>query len=110
MRSWIWLGAALVMAGAGSGCADAKRSDGGDADASISMDDLAAGSQPDAAVDAGPPLDPASYHARADAALETLLLGYWSQSLGYFAADSTRTAATGYWTFAQAWDAVLDGA
>lgn len=47
--------------------------------------------------------DPATWHAHADAALEAMLLHYWSQSAGYF-----DTAA--YWTFAQAFDAALDGA
>ena len=57
-------------------------------------------------VDAG--VDPAPWHARADAALASLLVDYWTP--GYLAASSgAATPVTGYWTFAQAWDAVLDG-
>jgi hypothetical protein len=60
--------------------------------------------------DLPPMIDPAPYHAHADAALQSLLLNYWMQSSGYLAADSTRAGPTGYWTFAQALDAVIDGA
>ena len=57
---------------------------------------------PDAGVDA------ALWHGRADSALASLLVDYWTP--GYLAADSPATGATtGYWTFAQAYDAVLDG-
>ena len=66
----------------------------------------AAGVTPDAGAGADAPAapgdDPATWHDHADAALEAMLLHYWSQSAGYF-----DTAA--YWTFAQAYDAVLDG-
>ncbi len=66
---------------------------------------------PDAGADdavAGP--DPALWHARADAALATLLVRYWDQSAGYLAATAPQGGAvTGYWTFAQALDAVEDG-
>jgi predicted alpha-1,6-mannanase (GH76 family) len=50
------------------------------------------------------------YHRRADAALESFLLKFWSQSHSYLRAswpdDGRRT---GYWTFAQGFDALLDG-
>jgi len=60
--------------------------------------------------DAAPAIDPTLPHARADEALERLLLDFWSGPQGYL----NRTAPsdgnlTGYWTFAQAWDAALDG-
>lgn len=60
--------------------------------------------------DGGVPPDPATYHARADAALGALLVRYWSPSADYLEAAAPSTGAvTGYWTFAQAFDAVLDG-
>lgn len=78
---------------------------------------------PDAAPGGGPPadaaatadaapadggVDPAPWHAHADAALASLLVDYWTP--GYLAASSgAATSVTGYWTFAQAYDAVLDG-
>jgi predicted alpha-1,6-mannanase (GH76 family) len=55
--------------------------------------------------------DPAlqEQHDRADHALETLLLHYFSQPLHYLASVYPSDGhATGYWTFAQALDAVLD--
>jgi predicted alpha-1,6-mannanase (GH76 family) len=61
-----------------------------------------AAASPDGGVDA------ALWHGRADAALASLLVDYWTP--GYLAADSPSTGAnTGYWTFAQGYDAVLDG-
>lgn len=76
------------------------------------------GAEPDAAVtpdaagnaDGSPTSgdDPATWHAHADDALQTLLLRYWTP--GYLAAASpTNGSVTGYWTFAQALDAVEDG-
>ncbi|HEX9103438.1 MAG TPA: glycoside hydrolase family 76 protein, partial [Polyangia bacterium] len=61
--------------------------------------------------DGGSGLDPLEWNAHADAALQTLLLRYWSPSSQYLLADapSSTGALTGYWTFAQALDAVLDG-
>jgi predicted alpha-1,6-mannanase (GH76 family) len=54
--------------------------------------------------------DPAELHARADAALQSLLLHYWSQGERYLRANSPDDGhLTGYWTFAQGFDAVLDG-
>lgn len=48
--------------------------------------------------------------AHADAALATLLGVYWRPDAGVFAAtDAPSSGPTGYWTSAQALDAVLDG-
>jgi hypothetical protein len=53
---------------------------------------------------------PEEYHARADAALESFLLKFWSQGASYLKAHyPDNGSATGYWTFAQGFDAVLDG-
>ncbi len=52
----------------------------------------------------------ATAHARADASLERMITGFWNETSQYF--DATEPAngrLTGYWTFAQAFDAVLDG-
>lgn len=51
-----------------------------------------------------------TYHSRADAALESLLVKFWRQSRNYLRDAYPGTGTTGYWTFAQAFDAVLDGA
>jgi predicted alpha-1,6-mannanase (GH76 family) len=61
--------------------------------------DAAVDTAGDAAVDA-PSADIALWHERADQALEAMLLGYWNASYLDGAA---------YWTFAQAYDAALDG-
>jgi predicted alpha-1,6-mannanase (GH76 family) len=54
--------------------------------------------------------EPAEIHARADAALQSFLLKFWSQGLGYLRSSYPGAAgATGYWTFAQGFDALLDG-
>ena len=47
-------------------------------------------------------------HANADDAVEAMLLNFWDQNLGYLDAVQHTSGATGYWTFQQAWDAVLD--
>ena len=52
----------------------------------------------------------ATANARADSAVEAMLLHFWDQSLGYLDATEGTSSKTGYWTFAQAWDAVLDAA
>lgn len=52
----------------------------------------------------------AAAHQRADAALDTLLVGYWRPGEGRFAqTDAASSGATGYWTSSQALEAVLDG-
>ncbi|HTR53580.1 MAG TPA: glycoside hydrolase family 76 protein [Kofleriaceae bacterium] len=94
MKTWCILLAACAHPGGGTGSVD---SPGGAAvvDGAVSPD--AAG------VDAAP------WHAHADDATASLLLHFWSPSYLNDASPSTGVA-TGYWTFAQAWDAVLDGA
>ncbi len=57
----------------------------------------------------------AAAHADADQAVGDFLVHYWSQPLGYLAASwasqgGASTTATGYWTFAQGFDALLDAA
>jgi predicted alpha-1,6-mannanase (GH76 family) len=50
------------------------------------------------------------FHRRADAALQSFLLKYWSQSREYLRASYPDDGGTtGYWTFAQGFDALLDG-
>lgn len=53
---------------------------------------------------------PADSHSQADQALQSYLLKFWSGSRQYlrnlFPSDGT---LTGYWTYANGWDAVMDG-
>jgi predicted alpha-1,6-mannanase (GH76 family) len=53
---------------------------------------------------------PATYHARADQALQSFLLKFWNGGQQYlrdtFPSDGS---LTGYWTFANGWEALLDG-
>jgi len=54
---------------------------------------------------------PAEYHQHADKALQTFLLRFWDQRENYLRADQPADGRlTGYWTFAQGFDALLDGA
>jgi predicted alpha-1,6-mannanase (GH76 family) len=67
---------------------------------------------PDVSPDATiiPGCDVVTSHARADRALADFLLGFWNGGSQYLdAAEPTNNQATGYWTYAQAFDAVLDG-
>jgi predicted alpha-1,6-mannanase (GH76 family) len=49
-------------------------------------------------------------HHRADTALQSFLLKFWSQGHGYLrSAYPDEGSRTGYWTFAQGFDALLDG-
>lgn len=52
----------------------------------------------------------ATYHARADQALQSFLLKFWNGGQQYlrdqFPSDGS---LTGYWTYANGWDALLDG-
>jgi predicted alpha-1,6-mannanase (GH76 family) len=58
-----------------------------------------------------PGCDAATANARADQSLDGLINGFWNAGTKYFdAAEPANGRSTGYWTFAQAWDAVLDGA
>ncbi len=53
----------------------------------------------------------AEWHARADTALQSFLLKYWSGGSQYLRDDYPDTGAlTGYWTYANGFEAVLDGA
>jgi predicted alpha-1,6-mannanase (GH76 family) len=57
-----------------------------------------------------PGCDAASWHARADEALDRLWSGFWNASSKYFdAREPSNGNLTGYWTFAEAFDAMLDG-
>jgi len=52
----------------------------------------------------------ATYHARADQALQSFLLKFWNGGQQYLRRDYPDSGAlTGYWTYANGWDAVLDG-
>jgi predicted alpha-1,6-mannanase (GH76 family) len=58
-----------------------------------------------------PGCDAVTAHARADRSLDDLISAFWNAGTKYFdAAEPSTGRSTGYWTFAQAWDAVLDGA
>jgi predicted alpha-1,6-mannanase (GH76 family) len=57
-----------------------------------------------------PGCDIAASHAHADRALADFLLGFWNGGNQYIdAAEPTNGQSTGYWTYAQAFDALLDG-
>ena len=50
------------------------------------------------------------WHDRADSALAAMLIKFWSPSAAYLEATApTNGSVTGYWTFAQALDAIEDG-
>jgi predicted alpha-1,6-mannanase (GH76 family) len=51
----------------------------------------------------------AELHLRSDAALQRLLLSYWDGTQSYLVDSPGGHAAPGYWIFAQAFDALLDG-
>ncbi len=87
--------------------------DGGTIHADASSDaSLDASSLPDShtdgEVDAGPDAAASVANARADDAVEAMMLAFWSQGPQYLLATVGSTGVTGYWTFAQAWDVVLD--
>jgi predicted alpha-1,6-mannanase (GH76 family) len=76
--------------------------DGGAPDVSSGPD-----AGPDAAPDAGPDARPA--HDAADAAFEAMMLSFWDGGRGYLRSERPQASAlTGYWIFAQAFDATLD--
>ena len=57
-----------------------------------------------------PGCDVVASHARADRALADFLLRFWNGGNQYLdAAEPTSGQSTGYWTYAQAFDALLDG-
>ena len=104
-----------------AGTPDSGAADAGPADAGIPDSGIPDSGLPDAGaadsgladagtLDSGPPARLASDSQDADRAVESLLLQFWKQSEssfdnGYPGAGT----ATGYWTFAEAVDAVLDG-
>jgi predicted alpha-1,6-mannanase (GH76 family) len=68
----------------------------------------------DARPDVPPPIvtgcDAMTAHMRADRSIAQLMFGFWNGATQYFdAAEPTTNNRTGYWTFAQAFDAVIDG-
>ena len=51
-----------------------------------------------------------AYHQRADQALQSFLLNFWSGSSQYLRNSyPTDNSLTAYWTYAHGWDAVMDG-
>ena len=52
-----------------------------------------------------------TYHNRADQALQSFLLKFWSGGQQYLwnRYPNTNNQLTGYWTYAHGWEAVLDG-
>jgi len=54
--------------------------------------------------------DVEEFHRRADETLQRFLLDFWRQDLGYLEHEHPGASGpTGYWTFAQGFDALLDG-
>ncbi|HWW02143.1 MAG TPA: glycoside hydrolase family 76 protein [Candidatus Acidoferrum sp.] len=52
----------------------------------------------------------ATYHNRADQALQSFLLKFWNGGSQYLRNTSPSDGSlTGYWTYAHGWDAVMDG-
>jgi predicted alpha-1,6-mannanase (GH76 family) len=53
----------------------------------------------------------ATYHNRADQALQSFLLKFWSGGQQYLwdRYPNTNNQLTGYWTYAHGWDALMDG-
>jgi predicted alpha-1,6-mannanase (GH76 family) len=52
----------------------------------------------------------ATYHSRADQALQSFLLKFWSGGQQYLLNKyPSDNQLTGYWTYANGWDAVMDG-
>ena len=57
-----------------------------------------------------PGCDLVTSHTRADRALADMLLAFWNGGSQYLdAAEPSNNQLTGYWTYAQAFDALLDG-
>jgi predicted alpha-1,6-mannanase (GH76 family) len=52
----------------------------------------------------------ATYHARADQGLQSFLLKFWNGGQQYLGNNFPNNGSlTGYWTYANGWDALLDG-
>jgi predicted alpha-1,6-mannanase (GH76 family) len=113
--------------GASGASLEAGASDGASADASLeggyqrdalspapdasSMGDAGA---PDGFMGTPPPIltgcDAMTAQTRADRSIAQLMFGLWNGATNYFdATEPTNNNRTGYWTFAQAWDSVIDG-
>jgi predicted alpha-1,6-mannanase (GH76 family) len=88
---------------------DATASDagaGGDAtDAATTVDAPSSADAPSSDADAAAALQA---HADADDAVEAMLLAFFDPGQKYLDATRGTTTLTGYWTYQQAWDAVLD--
>jgi predicted alpha-1,6-mannanase (GH76 family) len=51
-----------------------------------------------------------AYHQRADQALQSFLLKFWNGGAQYLQGTyPTNSGLTGYWTYANGWDALMDG-
>lgn len=103
---------ALVWALASAACSDDRASPPGllvDGDAGRPFVPPAVeASAPDAPNDAAK--DARAEHDAADAALEAMLLAFWTGDRSYLRVDrDPASALTGYWIFAQALDAIVDG-
>jgi predicted alpha-1,6-mannanase (GH76 family) len=77
-------------------------------------DDAADSSDANLEASPGPSLpgcDAPTAHDHADQALDGLINSFWNSRNNYFNATApVNGQSTGYWTFAEAWEAVLDGA
>jgi predicted alpha-1,6-mannanase (GH76 family) len=103
--------------GDGASSADSAVEAGPDALSDAHADTASSGDGPPvdaASMDAsdGATLDPTTANLWADDAVEHMMLAFWQQHVmaGYLSTLPGGTAPTGYWTFAEAWDAVLDAA
>src|SRR3974390_1371520 len=57
-----------------------------------------------------PAQTPATYHNRADQALQSFLLKFWNGGQQYLRQQFPDNGLlTGYWTYANGWGAVMDG-
>jgi hypothetical protein len=91
------------------GAADALALDGGQ-DAGMLVDAEAGDDADGAPV---PTVDAPTANAWADEAVAQLMLNFWRPTLlggGYLSSTPMSASPTSYWTFAQAWEAVLDAA
>jgi predicted alpha-1,6-mannanase (GH76 family) len=121
-------GGASVVGGQGGGLlADAGELDGTSMDAALdaSLDGRSPGDAlapipdatsiaPDGSFGVPPPIligcDAMTAQTRADRSIAQLMFGLWNGGTNYLdAAEPTNNSRTGYWTFAQAFDSVIDG-
>jgi predicted alpha-1,6-mannanase (GH76 family) len=101
-------GLVTAIAACGHSAAEMASSPDGDssaADAAFGTDAPTTDAMP-----AGSGSDAAVWNQRADDALAQMLIAFWSQSATYMESTApSNGTVTGYWTFAQALDAVEDG-